>query len=271
MSADRIALLTDFGYQDAYVGILKGVINRIGPDIPILDLTHGIPAGDIRWGAYTLMTALSFFPAQTVVVGVVDPGVGSARKGICIQTEQFYLVGPDNGLFSYVLKSHPPLAVYSLENSDYFLDPVSLTFHGRDIFAPVAAHLCRGVPPEAFGPPLAAPICLDWPEPEVSATELRGQILLHDHFGNLISNLPRSQVLAFLGQKASVHEALSCELLLADRRLQRIEPTYSAVPPHTLVALWGSSDLLEISINQGNAQTQLGTQVGDPVILRKPA
>jgi len=271
MSAQRIALLTDFGYQDAYTGILKGVISELSPNTPILDITHGIPAGNIRWGAYTLMTALSFFPAQTVVVGVVDPGVGSERAGICIQTEKFWLVGPDNGLFSYVLREHPPLAVYRLSNPTYFLDPVSATFHGRDIFAPVAAHLCRGVPASELGPPLASPVSFDWPEPQLSSTEIRGEILLYDHFGNLISNLPRRQVLDFLGQKASLHEALPCEIEIASARLGRVEPTYAAVPPHSLVALWGSSDLLEISVNQGNAQAQLGVQVGDKLVLRRPS
>ncbi len=270
LSAQRIALLTDFGYQDAYAGILKGVISQISPSTAILDISHGIPAGNIRWGAYTLMTALSFFPAQTVVVGVVDPGVGSERAGICIQTEKFYLVGPDNGLFSYVLREHPPLAVHRLTNSAYFLDPVSATFHGRDIFAPVAAHLCRGVPASELGPPLATPVCFAWPEPQVSATEIRGEILLYDHFGNLISNISRRQVLDFLGQKASVHQALHCEIEIASTRLERIEPTYASVAPKTCLALWGSSDLLEFSVNQGNAQAQLGVQVGDKLVLRRP-
>lgn len=276
MPPQRIALLTDFGYQDAYAGILKGVISQISPETAILDITHGIPAGNIRWGAYTLMTALSFFPAQTVVVGVVDPGVGSERRGICIQTEKFSLVGPDNGLFSYVLRQEPALAVYRLENPAYFLDPVSSTFHGRDIFAPVAAHLCRGIPPAELGPPLALtdPVCLDWPQPQLTTTEIRGEIVLYDHFGNLISNLSRRQVLEFCGQTASVHApfvhaSLPCELEIAATRLTCIEPTYAAVPPQSLVALWGSSGLLEISVNQGNAQAQLGVQIGEPVILRR--
>lgn len=270
LSAQRIALLTDFGYQDAYAGILKGVISQISTNTAILDITHGIPAGNIRWGAYTLMTALSFFPAQTVVVGVVDPGVGSERAGICIQTEKFYLVGPDNGLFSYVLREHPPLAAYRLENPAYFLDPVSTTFHGRDIFAPVAAHLCQGVPASELGPPLAEPFCFEWPEPQVSASEIRGEVVLYDHFGNLISNISRRQVLDFLAQKASVHQAQPCEIEIASARLGQIEPTYAAVPPKSLVALWGSSDLLEISVNQGDAQAQLGAQVGDQLVLRRP-
>jgi S-adenosyl-L-methionine hydrolase (adenosine-forming) len=269
MTHQRIALITDFGYEDAYVGMLKGVISARAPQAQILDITHGIPAGNIRWGAYTLMTSLSFFPPETVILGVVDPGVGSSRRGLCIQTEKFVLVGPDNGLFSFALREHPPLACYSIENPACFLEPVSQTFHGRDIFAPVAAQICAGMPISNVGPLISDWQAITWPEPKQTKTEIQGEILLHDHFGNLISNLSRSQVADFCKDAVSQHQALHCEIEIGGVRLLDIQPIYAAVPPQTLLALWGSSDLLEISINQGNAQKQLGVKVGDRIYLRK--
>lgn len=147
-----ITLTTDFGARDWYAGVMKGVIARIAPEAEVIDLTHEIPAGDIRAGAFALAAAYRFFPKGSIHLGVVDPGVGSARPGVAVQTADFWFLGPDNGLLSWALAREKLLAIRALEQPDYFLKPVSGTFHGRDVFAPVAAHLSRGVPMEKFGP-----------------------------------------------------------------------------------------------------------------------
>ena len=264
----RIVLLSDFGLSDPYAGILHGVIERFAPGAPVLDLTHGIPAGDIRWGAYTLMTSLRYFPPQSIVVAVVDPGVGSARRGLCLQTADFWLVGPDNGLFSYVLRESPLLGAWSLENSAYFLAPVSQTFHGRDLFAPVAAHLYNGVSAADLGPPIANLVELAWPEVVHSPGCLCGEVLLSDHFGNLITNIARTDIERCRGQALGTHERLACRIQLADTDIIGIETTYASCAPGELLALWGSSDLLEISVNCGNARQRLNAGPGTPVQIR---
>src|SRR5436190_23539094 len=160
-----VTLLTDFGTADWFVASMKGVLARLAPGTGIIDITHDISPGDMRAGAFALAASYRFFPKGTVHVAVVDPGVGSDRRAIAVRTTNYHFVGPDNGLLSWALKREEIKTVRALENTAYLLHPISHTFHGRDIFAPVAAHLSRGVPIHRFGPARKDLVRLEWPEP----------------------------------------------------------------------------------------------------------
>ncbi len=204
LRAPIITLLTDFGLGDAYVGIMKGVILSLSPDARLVDLSHEVPPQEVLSGAMVLQSAWRYFPPGTIHLAVVDPGVGSSRRALAAAGREQFFVGPDNGLFSLVFAEQAPLMVVSLENPQYFLAKVSATFHGRDIFAPVAAHLSLGVPLTAFGPALSDPVGLDFPAPEFGEEEVDGQIISCDHFGNLISNIPFMSLQSWLrGRSAS--------------------------------------------------------------------
>ncbi len=255
-----ITLLTDFGSRDAYVGIMKGVILGINPWVRLVDLSHEVPPQDILFGALVLQSAWRFFPFGTIHLAVVDPGVGSARRGLAAAVRGQFLVGPDNGLFSLILAACPPQLVVSLENPRYFLPEVSATFHGRDIFAPVAAHLSLGVPLTDFGSVLSEPVQLDLPVPRFTAAAVYGQVLTWDHFGNLITNIPYQELQTWLqGQLAQVW--------VGEHLISHWVKTYSEAPPGSLLALGGSHGYLEIACREGNAAVQIGCQLGMPVCI----
>jgi S-adenosylmethionine hydrolase len=255
-----LTLTTDFGTRDWFVGTMKGVILGINPKVNVIDLTHEIPPGDIRAGAFALTAGSRFFPKNCVHVAVVDPGVGSARKALAIQTANFFFVGPDNGVLSWALAREEVKTIISLENEKFFLPSASRTFHGRDIFAPVAAHLSRGVPLRKFGPALKDFVRLDWPEPRRSRDGVHGEILYLDKFGNAITNLDTG-TLESLGKRSLrvvMHGKTSCP----------VRPFYAAVPTGAPVAVQGSSGFLEIAVNGGNAAQLFHLRVGQPVLLR---
>src|ERR1043166_3125759 len=181
-----ITLLTDFGTRDWFAGTMKGVILGINSRAAIVDVTHQIAPGDIRSAAFALRASYKFFPKGTIHVVVVDPGVGRARKGMVVRTRDYFFVGPDNGVLSWALGGQKILHIGALENHDYFLPSVSCTFHGRDIFAPVAAHLGRGVQIQKFGPPLKNIVRLPWPSVRKSGGVIQGEVVYVDHFGNAI-------------------------------------------------------------------------------------
>lgn len=255
-----VTLTTDFGTRDGFVGTMKGVILGLAPRATIIDLTHEIPPGDIRAGALVLTASCRFFPKSTVHVAVVDPGVGSARKAIAVQTANYFFIGPDNGLLSWALAKERIKAIHVLENDAFFLHPVSRTFHGRDIFSPVAAHLCRGVPIRKLGSRLEVYTRLPWPEPKPMRQGVQGEIVYLDHFGNAITNLDAA-ALASLG-KGRLHVFLGRKCLCA------VEPFYQAVPPGRPVAVLGSSGFLEIALNAGSAARRLRLQIGDELRVR---
>jgi S-adenosyl-L-methionine hydrolase (adenosine-forming) len=239
---------------------MKGVILRIQPKATVVDITHEVPSGDIRGGAFALAAACRFFPRGTVHVAVVDPGVGSARKAIAVQTADAFFVGPDNGVLGWALVKQKVRAIHALENEAYFLRPVSRTFHGRDIFAPVAAHLSRGVPIRKLGPALKDSVRLDWPEPRERRGGIEGEVVYIDRFGNAITNLecgllPGAQWVV-------------CGSHAARRRRCPVRPFYQAVAPNSPIALLGSSGFLEIAVNGGSAAKMLGMRVGARVLLR---
>ncbi len=257
-----VTLLTDFGLQDTYVGVLKGVIAQINPQVAIVDLTHQIPPQDIGSARFHLMTAYPYFPPGTVHVAVVDPGVGSRRRGVAIAIAGGFLVGPDNGLWSGVLSQTEALAAVELTNPQYWRTAhPSPTFHGRDIFAPVAAHLAAGIALEELGFAIDPATLVQLPLPQVSQQEgavpgeliLTGAIQASDRFGNLITNISAHQV-----------EGYSWAVQLSDRALV-VHQTYSDCPPGEPLALIGSHGWVEIAVNGGNARSHLQSGWGQQV------
>lgn len=253
-----ITLTTDFGYQDPFVGIMKGVIATINPVAQVIDISHGVPAQDIMAGALILQHAAPYFPAGTIHVAVVDPGVGGGRKPILIEQQGNYFIGPDNGVLSLALERKLPKRIIELTDRDYQLKSVSKTFHGRDIFAPAAAHLTAGIPASQFGKPLETIIQLPMPEIVRCESEIRGEIIYIDGFGNLFTNLRQRDL---TGQPRLMVE-------LAGRALGGLVTTYAAVGAGEFACLWNSWGLLEISVNGGNAMKQTGAKIGNQVTLK---
>ncbi|RCJ28451.1 hypothetical protein A6770_23590 [Nostoc minutum NIES-26] len=243
-----LTLLSDFGDRDVYVGVMKGVIAQINPKLTIVDLTHQIPPQDIVAARFCLMNAYPYFPVETVHVAVVDPGVGSRRRAIAVEFAQGFLVGPDNGIFSGVLSQSPAIAAVELTNLNYWrTQEPSKTFHGRDIFAPVAAHLANGVSLEQLGQEIdpATLVQLDIGNCKETATGVMGCIQYIDRFGNLVSNIPGSYVQG----KTWFVQAVGLTIPGGE--------TYSDVETGEAIALVGSHGWVEIAINSGNAHLQL--------------
>ena len=255
--ARLITLTTDFGSRDWFVGTVKGVIHAIEPRAAIIDLTHEVAPGDIRAAAFTLAASFRFFPAGTVHVAVVDPGVGGARHALAVQTQKYFFVGPDNGVLSWALRREGIRAVHALEDSTFFLKPVSRTFHGRDIFAPVAARLCQGIPIKKLGPSLSDYVRLDWPEPRALSHGLRGEVVYIDRFGNAITNIA----------VANLPRERALEVFLTGKKVCPLAQTYGSVPAGQPVAVRGSSGFLELAINGGNAARKLRIHVGASVLV----
>lgn len=255
-----ITLTTDFGTRDWFVGTMKGVILGVKPKASVVDITHEVPPGDIRAGAFALLASCRFFPKGTVHIAVIDPGVGSRRKAIAVQTRDYFFVGPDNGVLSFALAHEKIRAIHELTEDNFFLTPVSRTFHGRDIFAPVAAHLSKGVPIQKVGPAVKSFNRLSWPEPLVSRKEIRGEVIYIDRFGNAITNLRRQDMANF--------EKADFEILFKRTGWCRLADFYQAVAPGKAVGVFGSSGLLEIAVNAGSAAAKFGLGIGDAVRAR---
>ena len=255
-----ITLTTDFGAADWFVGTMKGVILSLQPGAQIVDITHEMPAGDIRAGAFALAASYKFFPKRTVHVAVIDSGVGSQRKAIAVQTPNYYFVGPDNGVLSLALAEERIKAVHQITNEQLFLRPVSNTFHGRDIFAPIAAKLSNGLATRKVGPTLKEFVKLRWPEPQRTANSIRGEIVYIDRFGNAITNIRNAQL-------GSGLEGF-CEISAKAKRLCALKQFYQAVPCGNPVAVPGSSGFLELAVNGGSAAKKFKLRVGQAVILR---
>ena len=262
-----ITLTTDFGTSDTYVGTMKGVILGINPNAQIVDLTHDISPQDVYEAAFSIYAAHDYFPDGTVHIIVVDPGVGSERRAIIHQTDKAFFVCPDNGVLSYLLQGVEdievehghPIQTVAIQNRAYWLPEVSNTFHGRDVFAPVAAHLSLGVPLDDFGPPLQTLVRLPLPVPEISGDALMGQVVKIDRFGNAITNIT---ALAF-ADDFSVYE-----IRVGRVTLNRLNRAYVDSGIGEPLAIIGSTGLLEIAINAGNAKADLGLKIGDPVRIQ---
>lgn len=252
-----VTLTTDFGVRDGYVAAMKGVILGIAPDVVLVDVTHAIPPQDIRWGAYILKSCYGDFPPGTIHVAVVDPGVGTDRRALAIETPQSVLIGPDNGLFSYVLAKEKTWEARVLENPAVRRATVSPTFHGRDVFAPAAAHVAAGFPFASLGR-VVKPSDPPWPAPRTTFTGVVGTVLGWDRFGNIVTDLERDLVTG-LGKGRGIH------VVLGPERIRRFGCTYADAPPGEALALFASSDHLEIAVNHGNAAERFGVHAGQSV------
>jgi hypothetical protein len=256
-----ITLTTDFGASSPYVGAMKGVILSIDPSATIVDISHDVPPQDVRAGAILLADVAHWFPAATIHLAVVDPGVGTDRRLVAFEAGRQRFLGPDNGLFSRVAAQVRPERIVSLENPRYRLEPTSATFHGRDILAPAAARLARGLELTALGPPLDALVTLPWPEPQIEGDRIAGQIEWVDPFGNLITNL-----------RAAHLETVACDrwrIECGGAALEGLVRTYGDRPAGELVALIGSGGRLEVAVVQGSAAKRLGLGAGGPVVARR--
>lgn len=258
-----IALFTDFGTRDAYVAQVQGAILSLNPQAALLDLSHDVGQFNIRQAAYLLEKSARYFPAGTIFVAVVDPGVGSSRRSLLLHTQahKFY-VGPDNGLFTWVLEREGLQEAYALQEAAYFLTPnVSATFHGRDIFGPVAAHLSLGVRPACFGPRLTEVVLLPRPKPCVVERTIAGEVLHIDHFGNILTNIT-PELLADIqpGQRVSIS-------MHGTTRTVPFLRTYAEGQQERLICLINSNDEFEVACAQGRASDDLTAQVGDRLDL----
>ncbi len=259
-----ITLTTDFGSTDHYVGVMKGVILRIAKAAVIVDITHKIEAHNIVQGAFVLRHALTWFPRGTVHVAVVDPGVGSDRRIIAGRYSGQTVIAPDNGLISLIHRELQLEAIFSVENSRYFAGPVSRTFHGRDIMAPVAAHVASGVPLSTLGPPANSVDVLKLPTTQpIEPGGLAGCVLYVDHFGNLVTNITAEEIGHLMQRKSPL---IVC---VADQPVGQLRGAFSDVPPGEPVAMIGSSGMLEIAVNRGRASDRFGAAADTPVTLRR--
>jgi S-adenosylmethionine hydrolase len=270
-----ITLTTDFGASSGYVGVMKGVILSIAPQARLVDLTHAVPPQDVRFAAYELYAAVPFFPDGTVHLVVVDPGVGTERRAIAVHTPGAVFVGPDNGLFTYALTEAERWRAVELASRSYRLPQVSATFHGRDVFAPAAAHLAAGVSFDDLGPAVTDPILLAQPRLEIDRTRLAGEVLHVDRFGNLITSIGRLRwqggqltvIPAFRPQSVpkARFPAARVHVRVADQELKGVHRTYGDTPAGEVVALVGSGGFLEIAVSQGSAAQRLDLRSGAPV------
>jgi S-adenosylmethionine hydrolase len=261
MSETRVVTFTtDFGLSDPFVGIMHGVVLKVHPETTIVDISHAVTSYDVLDGAWTIAQAYSFFPPRTVHVVVVDPGVGSARRPILAETEDYVFVAPDNGVLSLVEAKEPKFSLRHITADRYFRQPVSQTFHGRDIFAPVAGWLSNGVSPSEFGPEIFDYVRLPLPAVErIGDNSLRGAVIKVDKFGNLITNISAQEAPALFGTSPPPASILICETMV------RLRHSYAEGEEGEVFAIAGSSGYLEIAARQASAAEKLAAGVGTPV------
>ena len=262
MARPLIALLTDFGTRDHYAGTIKGVVLGICPDATLVDITHDIPPHDVEAAALELAAAYRYFPAGTVFLVVVDPGVGSQRRGMAAETAEHRFVAPDNGVLTLVFRDAPAKRVVELTERRYARPTVSRTFEGRDRFAPAAGWLAKGVQLSAFGRNLTDYCALTIPEPDVERDRIAGQILWIDRYGNLVTNIERR---AF---ERLAHDA-AVQIDAGPHRVGRLVATYADIGPDEVCALFGSTDHLEIAANATSAVEKLGLARGAPIVIQR--
>ncbi len=260
LSMGIITLTTDFGAGSPYIAAMKGVIFSINPGVTIVDLTHEIHAQDVRQAALVLEDTAEYFPPETIHVAVVDPGVGTQRAIVYARIGSQQYLAPDNGLLSRLVERTPAEKIFRITESQYWLDTVSSTFHGRDIMAPVAARLSLGLAPEQLGPSLEKIIVLDWPRVRISPSRIDGAVLEIDSFGNIITNIT-AEVLA--GRLTDKRACIACNIY----ETWGIYHTYADQPQGTLCAVIGSNGRLELAIVGDNAVARLGLKVGMPVVI----
>jgi len=246
MARPIVALLTDFGTRDHYAGTMKGVVLGLAPDATLVDITHEVPPHDVLTASLELAASYKYFPQGTIFLVVVDPGVGSARRGLVAEVGDYRFVAPDNGVLTAVFRDHKPKRVVELTERRYARPTVSRTFEGRDRFAPAAAWLARGTEPTAMGRPVTTWQTIDLPEPQVEPSQIRGEVVLVDRFGNLVSNIDRRMFDQFR------HEG-AVRIAVDGQGVDRLVATYAEAPAGSVCALFGSSEHLELAVNGGSA------------------
>ncbi|MBK3332414.1 SAM-dependent chlorinase/fluorinase [Persephonella atlantica] len=250
-----IALLTDFGYKDGFVGAVKGVIKSINKDAEVVDISHGIASFNILEGALVLNAVYRYFPEKTIFMCVVDPGVGTNRRPILIETERYFFVAPDNGLLSIALKNEKIKGIYHLSNENYFLKRDTDTFHGRDIFAPVSAYLSIGVNPGELGSEIEGYVELPFPEPVMEDGFLKGKIVMFDKFGNGITNIPQ------LPDRFS-------QIIVKDLKIKKICRNFLEGEENSLNLIKGSFGFYEIFVPQKSAKDMFNLNIGDEIKIK---
>ena len=244
-----ITLTTDFGLKDHYVGAMKGVILSINPEVVITDITHEIPPQDIFKSALILRNFYNYYPQGTIHIVIVDPGVGSRRKPIVVQADNYIFLGPDNGIFTFIYSEFKSVKAFEISNPKYILPKVGSTFDGRDVFAPAAAHLSLGVPADDLGGQVRKPVKLQIKEPVVRRSEIIGEVIYIDSFGNLITNIPAQ----LIKPKSRVY--------IGGEVIKGISQFYAEVPKGELLAIIGSTGFLEISVSHGSALDMVETRL----------
>ena len=262
MARPVIALMSDFGTRDHYAGVMKGVLLSVCPDATLVDISHDIPPHDIQCASLELAAAWRYFPPGSVFLVVVDPGVGSNRRGLAADIKGRRFVAPDNGVLTGVFRQTTPKRVVELTEQSYALPKVSRTFEGRDLFAPAAAWLAKGIELSELGSPVSDCCLLDTPAARVRDGYIDGVVLRIDRFGNLITNIDR-EMLGRLVDRGDIR------LMVAGHEVDRIVETYADITANEVCALFGSTDHLEIAVNSAKAAERLGVELGAPVRIRR--
>ncbi len=263
MSRPTIALLTDFGTRDHYAGVLKGVVLSICPEVTLVDLSHDLPAHDIPFASLELAASYKFFPAGTIFLVVVDPGVGSTRRGIAVEAGEWKFVAPDNGVLTSVLQETPAKRAVELTERRYARPTVSRTFEGRDRFAPAAGWLAKGIQFPALGRAITDYHLLDLPQPSLQGSVLHGEVVRLDRFGNVVTNLDRKTCEKLGAGPRGV------QIVIGGHSIDRLVSTYGDIAAGEVGALFGSTDHLEFAAQSTSAAERLGAAVGAPVELRR--
>ncbi len=261
INLSTITLLTDFGAGSPYLGIMKGVMLSVNSQVKVVDLTHDIPQGDIDAAAFVLYQSYSFFPRGTINTIVVDPGVGTDRRILAVQASDYYFIAPDNGVLKYIYDRHSNVKVISLTESTYWLPEISTTFHGRDIFAPVAANLSMGIALRCFGQTITDYDRGELYKPKKEKNTIKGRIEYIDGFGNCISNIPADMI--------NLNNVQN--LQFKKKKFSEIKTTYGNVKTGEPLVLVGSHKHLEIAVRNGNASEELGVTKGDELIVKLKA
>lgn len=261
MARPIITLTTDYGTSDHLVGVMKGVILGINPDAQIVDISHDVLAHDILDGALVIGQAYKYFPAKTIHVVVVDPGVGTERRPVLVAGDQHYFIAPDNGVLSSVYDQSEALYVWHIISEHYFRQPVSKTFHGRDVFAPVAAWLSKSWQTPSFGEPITDFARFAMPKPKANGNTVKGVVLRVDHFGNLVTNLTAEDVPALVAADGKF------TIRAGNGQVSKVAPTFAQGPAGEAVGVIGSSGYLEISVNKGSAARTLSAGRGAEVTV----
>jgi hypothetical protein len=256
-----ITLTTDFGTNDHFIGTMKGVILSIEPDAQIIDICHAVQAFDVLDGALTISQAYSYFPTGTIHMVVVDPGVGTARRPLIVSSDRHHFVAPDNGVLSLIYQREQRLSARHVTGEHYFLQPVSNTFHARDVFSPVAAYLAKGVDPEKFGEAVTDFVRFSAPKPKAAnENTLRGVVLKVDRFGNLITNITPQDAPMLFGENPGAFK-----IVVGQREIREIKEAYALGAPGEVFGILGSMGYLEVAANRGSAAQLLGVGKGTDV------